>query len=169
MMKILGVVILLVNGMYLFGQTKLSISGEYTLVQEIGIQSEVLPTGNGQSQLAKISVDTTITQTLIFDTLHVVHLLIDTIFGFYSDIPVTNMKGEWYVKNDSILVRFDSIAIIYGYFLEVKSNTYYKKINSSIILCFKALVYNGYPSYVDEVYAVILSNEERDWMKFRKK
>jgi hypothetical protein len=109
---------------YLYGQNENSLVGSYVLKEEIGIH--VVPglsSGDVHSTSYISSVDTTITNTLILDSLGVISFISDTTFSpIYLRIgrPIIKMMGTWSVIEDTLVVHYSSVDTTYNNHVPVK-------------------------------------------------
>jgi hypothetical protein len=145
------------------GQTDSLMYGEYKAVEEIGIDIEVVSTGNGQSMLSKTYVDTTITRTIKLDSLHCANLEIDTLIGIWSPNSIIHMSGSWSIEGDILIIRFTKVATEYRVGSTQEIPIEYTNLNAEIIVYYKIEFIKG-----KSVYALIPRNEQREWLKYRK-
>lgn len=180
---------------FMYGQSECSIPGTYVLKEQIGIRVEPGVSHGDFHYLPYIShVDTTITSTIILDTLYNATFILDTLIGagtVPSTIPTIKMYGKWNVQQDTLFIHYDSIDTVYNYaiyevivdyvdeyiILPDKKNDEYEPTKISIteqyrVLSFDNVRYLGTEeNKVVDIFidAIIPLNEERNWMKYRRK
>ena len=180
----------------LIGQNDSSIVGTYVLTEKRGLHVEPgVSYGDTHPASYITSVDTTITRTLTMDSLKNVIVIIDTSYGNSAVRfnPIINMKGKWNLVKDTLTIEYDSVLYIYqGYVLidsimtivaddtEVSilpDKKEYVLLKNSIIEHYRILSYD-YIRYMGleenkridtNIEAIILLNEERNWMKYGRK
>lgn len=168
---------------YLYGQNENSLVGSYVLKEEIGIH--VVPglsSGDVHSTSYISSVDTTITNTLILDSLGGVLFRSDSTFGSSTSLgigdKIIKIIGTWNVIEDTLVVKYMSVDTTYNYspFKDTITATIegveYKilpdkeplhtPLSKPIQKKFKIMTWDM------EVYAIIPCGEKREWLKYRK-
>lgn len=116
MFKLVLVWIYLISASFSFGQSELSILGTYILKEERGAHFVPgISYGDMHPTSYISSVDTTITNTLVLDSLNKVTFTRDTSFQtVYMFNPAsTKMTGNWFVRNDTLTIQYTSLDTIY--------------------------------------------------------
>ncbi len=180
--------VFLLTASRLLGQIEKDIPGTYIMTEKIGIHVEPgLSIGNDIHPTSYISsVDTTITNTIILDSLQNVTFITDTSFHFtltanFTTGPLVKMHGKWTIENDSIFIIYTSVDSIYSF--NVNALISFDTLTGSINVDEKTLPYKDIVStklappiskvfniktYQNEVYGILPRTEEREWIIYRK-
>jgi hypothetical protein len=179
--------VFLLTASRLLGQIEKDIPGTYIMTEKIGIH--VVPGlsfGDVHPTSYISSVDTTITNTIILDSLQNVTFIPDTSFHFtltanFLTDPLVKMHGKWTIENDSLFIIYTSVDSIYSF--NVNALISLDTLTGSINVDEKTLPYENRIStqldspisraysikkYGNEIYGILPYDEKREWIIYRK-
>lgn len=177
----------------LFSQSEVSIPGTYILTEKIGVHYEPgVSFGDSHYTPYISSVDTTITQTIVLDSLNKATFTRDTTLYHTSGSEKIKMTGNWSIRNDTLTIQYTHVDTIYPYNLTLKpfkgtiggadyelipdetaeSSSLEKKISEQ----YTVLIYENVRYLESEENKVIEKfidgiapvNRTEEWIKFRK-
>ena len=176
--------VFLLTASRLLGQIDNDIPGTYIMTEKIGIHVEPgLSIGNDIHATSYISsVDTTVTNTIILDSLYSVSFISDTTFGPGTSRrigdPIIKMIGTWSVVEDTLVVQYMSVDTTYNY-VSIKDTitTYVDGVEYKILpdketppTPLSTLIRKKFRIMYWEkgIYTIIPLGEKRRWIEYSK-